>query len=448
LSDGIIDPIANPDTPPWTQYGGVLPASTTKVDLTGLLGGSAYYVAVSYIVSGITGDRRVLGPQTVPATDVSGAVNPLIDAALGKLAWKQPVRAKTTAALAANTYANGASGVGATLTATANGGLAAQDGVTLVVNDRLIVDHEATASHNGIYKVTQLGDGSHPYILTRATDADEAAELINAAAKVEEGTTFADQEWQCTTNAAIVVGTTALVFAIASVTSSSSGQLIGLQIITATGSGTYTPTSGTNSVVVELIGGGGQGGAIASPGASKAAVGAGGSGGGYLLKRLTANFSGGTYSVGVGGSTSVAGANTGQDGGNTTFTTTGGSPTTYTAKGGLGGFGQGGLTPPGYSASIVGQSTTGGDLNMNGGPSRNGIILSAALQIGGGGGPSGFALDSGAAAVDVNTPNVTTAGANAVNYGGGGGGAAGNGTGAARAGGVGGNGAIIIREYS
>lgn len=127
--------------------------------------------------------------------------------------WKAAVRAKTAAALPSNTYSNGTSGVGATLTATANGALAAVDGVTLAANDRLLVDQEATGSHNGIYVVTQLGDASHPYILTRATDANVASGLVNATAKVSEGSTFADQEWQCTTNATITVGTTTLVWA-------------------------------------------------------------------------------------------------------------------------------------------------------------------------------------------------------------------------------------------
>jgi len=128
------------------------------------------------------------------------------------LPWKQAVRVKATAPLAANTYANGTSGVGATLTATANGALAAIDGVTLAANDRVLVDQEATGSHNGIYVVTQVGDSTHPYILTRATDADSGAKLVSAACKVSEGTTFADQEWQCTTNATITVGTTAVVW--------------------------------------------------------------------------------------------------------------------------------------------------------------------------------------------------------------------------------------------
>ena len=132
------------------------------------------------------------------------------------LPWKPNCRAKTTAALAANTYANGTAGVGATLTANANGALAAQDGVTLVAADRLLVANEAAGANNGLYVVTQVGTAGLPYILTRATDADSAAELVNATTKISEGTAAADQEWQCTTNATITVGTTALVFAQAS----------------------------------------------------------------------------------------------------------------------------------------------------------------------------------------------------------------------------------------
>lgn len=227
---------------------------------------------------------------------------------------------------------------------------------------------------------------------------------------------------------------------------SQAGRLIGVQVITATGAGTYTPTTGTTSIVIELQGGGGQGGGIASPGSSKAATAAGGAGGGYLRKRLTSAFSGAAYSVGAGGTTTTAGASTGQTGGNTTFTATGGGGTVYTASGGPGGSGQSGLTAIAYSGATAGSASTNGDINMHGGPSSNGISLSATLQVGAKGGASFF--DTGAAALDVNAANTTTTGGAAVNYGGGGGGAVGNGTGVARAGGAGGNGVIIIWEYS
>lgn len=139
------------------------------------------------------------------------AVRTYVSDRLSGLSWKTPAaRAATIAALPANTYSNGSSGVGSTLTGNSNGALTAQDGVTLVAGETLLVKDEATASKKGLYTVTQVGDASHPYILTRRTDADSSAELVNATIYVSEGSTLADTQWTCTANATITVGTTAL----------------------------------------------------------------------------------------------------------------------------------------------------------------------------------------------------------------------------------------------
>lgn len=119
----------------------------------------------------------------------------------------------TAAALSSNTYANGSSGVGATLTATTNGALAV-DGYTVSVADRILVKDEATQSHNGVYAVTQTGDASNPYILTRVTDFDQTAEVTRGvsiyAGKV--GTTTAGTSWTMTTSGSVTLGTTAIAF--------------------------------------------------------------------------------------------------------------------------------------------------------------------------------------------------------------------------------------------
>lgn len=126
-------------------------------------------------------------------------------------AWKTPsVRCATTAALPACTYANGSSGVGATLTGNANGALSAQDGVTLALNDPILVKDEASQSHNMIGTLTQVGSAGAPFIITRRTDADTAAKLLGATVVVTEGTLNADKIYLCTANATITVGTTAL----------------------------------------------------------------------------------------------------------------------------------------------------------------------------------------------------------------------------------------------
>lgn len=97
--------------------------------------------------------------------------------------WKNdPADAATTAALPAVTATT------TTLTASANGALAAQDGVTLAVGDTLLVKNQAAGAQNGIYTVTQLGAAGAPFILTRRADADNAAELTDATILVDAGT--------------------------------------------------------------------------------------------------------------------------------------------------------------------------------------------------------------------------------------------------------------------
>lgn len=168
------------------------------------------FVAARADVNNDYADAAALAAQSA-AEDYA---NDLID---GR-SWKQPVRAATTTTLPANNYSNGSSGVGATLTGTSNGALSAQDGVTLVAADALLVKNEASAEHNGIYTLTQVGDGSHPYILTRRTDADTSAKLLNATVKVGEGTDSGDKSYTGTADAPITVGSTALPFALTSTT--------------------------------------------------------------------------------------------------------------------------------------------------------------------------------------------------------------------------------------
>lgn len=83
-----------------------------------------------------------------------------------------------TAAVLPNTptYANGTAGVGATLTAGSNTTLTV-DGTAAPLNTVVLVKNQASAFQNGVYTVTQAGSGSVPWILTRATYFDQAAEM-------------------------------------------------------------------------------------------------------------------------------------------------------------------------------------------------------------------------------------------------------------------------------
>jgi hypothetical protein len=99
------------------------------------------------------------------------------------------------------------------LTANANGAIANIDGVAVTAGMRLLVKNEATASHNGIYTVTQVGTGGTPYILTRVTDFNTAATMVGGSKiYVWQGTTNGNTEWAMNVTGAITVGTTSLTF--------------------------------------------------------------------------------------------------------------------------------------------------------------------------------------------------------------------------------------------
>lgn len=109
-----------------------------------------------------------------------------------ELAWKQPVRAATTAAgTLASSFENGDT----------------IDGVVLATGDRILIKDQAAGAENGIYTVNASGAP------TRATDFDLGTEAVGAAVIVTNGTANADKVFICTTNAPITIGTTALVFA-------------------------------------------------------------------------------------------------------------------------------------------------------------------------------------------------------------------------------------------
>ncbi len=147
----------------------------------------------------------------------------------------------TTAALpstAAIIYANGTAGVGATLTRGENGALGAIDGVTNIVGDRILVKNQVTTLQNGIYTVTAVGGAGAPYVLTRATDADQSAEYTyDMAVDVTAGSTNAGRKYKNTSASTPVMGTTAISFG--QVTSSGKSQA-GIYTVTALGSGAAT----------------------------------------------------------------------------------------------------------------------------------------------------------------------------------------------------------------
>jgi hypothetical protein len=156
------------------------------------------------------------GPQITWDSSQAGRIVPQLTANLSANSVRlagvllTSVRCCTVVPLA-TTYANGSVGLGATLTATANGAIPAIDNVTPAVNDRILVNNQANPPENGVYLVTAAGDASNPFVLTRATDADVNTDLqLGVEVRVQDGTIWGGVYLRSYPVTNITVGTTPL----------------------------------------------------------------------------------------------------------------------------------------------------------------------------------------------------------------------------------------------
>lgn len=163
----------NPGTSPLSIAKGGTGGATAPAARTGLgLGSIATQNANSVAITGgaISGMPTPSAPSDVATKGYAdGLANGLHVLAASRLA---------TAAVLPNTptYANGASGVGATLTAGANSTLTV-DGTVANLNDVILVQNQASAFQNGIYTVTTAGGGV-PWVLTRATYFNQSSNML------------------------------------------------------------------------------------------------------------------------------------------------------------------------------------------------------------------------------------------------------------------------------
>jgi hypothetical protein len=211
------------------------------------------------------------------------------------------------------------------------------------------------------------------------------------------------------------------------------GRLLNIQRFLTGTAATYTPTAGTNTARIRMIGGGGGGGSATSSGGTQISVGGGGGGGGYiehLLSGVTGTY---TYTIGQGGASGASGNPSLFSGG--TLVASGGGP------------GQNGVGSTTIEISIggTGNVPTGGNItNQPGACGSPGISnYTNGAHVPGFGGSS--ALGGGAAMTIVN-PSVGNAAQ--PNTGGGGTGAQNYGNAGTFLGGAGGSGLLIIEEYS
>lgn len=230
-----------------------------------------------------------------------------------------------------------------------------------------------------------------------------------------------DTSGTLTVNAPAVAGSNTVTFPAATgIVCVGGGNLLNIQYFTTAGTATYTPTTGTNSVIVEVVGGGGGGGGTAAVASTS---GGGGGGGGFASKKITSAFSGVTVTVGAGG-TAGATSGSGGAGGTSSF------GALLSATGGVGG--SSGSTD---ANSSVGGSGASGDLNILGGSGFS--SGTAQFSIGG----------SSYYAGNLANAQRNTAGIAGQVYGGGATGAV-NTTSTARAGAAGASGIVIVYEYA
>jgi hypothetical protein len=226
--------------------------------------------------------------------------------------------------------------------------------------------------------------------------------------------------------------------------SSVAGTLIGVQIFTT--SSTYTPDTGTNSVIVEGCGGGGSGGgAAASSATNNASLGSGGGAGGYFKVRLTSGFSSATVTIGSGGAAPSAGNNNGNAGGNTSF---GSAVTGDGGSGGLSlGTGTGRADIGGTGGSVTVSSGT--QIAATQGYDGGNLFFSSSVGWSGKGGDSTFGK-GGQSIADTNSGSTQAAGNAGQGYcsGGSGGISTTNASGTPQQGGAGANGILIVWELS
>jgi hypothetical protein len=188
--------------------------ATTSVYTAPTLGSTTIASGTTYgTVTGLTLSGGLAAAD--PSVALGIATKQYVDSVVTQINYHQAVVAATTANLNA-TYSNGTSGVGATLTNAGTQAAFSTDGVSPVIDARVLVKNQTTQTQNGIYTLTTVGDGSTNWVLTRATDADNnptgemknGDELSCVGGTVNAGKSFINS----TTVDPIVIGTTAITF--------------------------------------------------------------------------------------------------------------------------------------------------------------------------------------------------------------------------------------------
>ena len=216
------------------------------------------------------------------------------------------------------------------------------------------------------------------------------------------------------------------------------GRLLNIQRFSSSGS--YTPTPGTNFIIVEAVGGGGGGGGSTNV----MSAGGGGGAGCYVMASTQSVPSSVTVTIGNGGTGRV---NTdGNSGGTTSFgsliSVGGGTSGKITLRPSTSDAVVSGTPGPGSKVYTVGASMTLINVATGGAGSWGFCFNESGDALGGAGGASFFGGGGNPAGI------TASQGDPAVSRGAGGSGAAGNAATGTKMGGSGAAGLVIVREYS
>lgn len=197
----------------------------TNIGNSSLVNSSVTIGSTNLALGGTTATLAGLTSVTLtqdPVSNLQAATKQYVDTLVSSgITYHTPVKYEvpnSTGNLNA-TYNNGTAGVGATLTNAGTLGAFTPDGVVASINDRILVYSQTNQFENGVYTVTVVGDGSTPWVLTRATDADSyGLKDPNALGEgdaffITSGNTGAGETYVCNTAGTITFGTTAITFA-------------------------------------------------------------------------------------------------------------------------------------------------------------------------------------------------------------------------------------------
>jgi hypothetical protein len=150
--------------------------------------------------------------QTQGDNSTKIATTAYVDSAVQGGDYKEAAKYATIAALPTLVYSNGSSGVGATLTGVSFGALSI-DSTTPSVGDRILVKNQVSAFQNGIYVVTAVGTVAAVFVMTRAADFDQSADIDTGDTLfVSAGNTLAATTWTYTGITMPTIGTDAITF--------------------------------------------------------------------------------------------------------------------------------------------------------------------------------------------------------------------------------------------